>query len=334
MAAIEWERRLLQSVRPMTIPIPRLTLSRRLALQAVSIAVLLLSLGEAGLVFHYRQMTADRVQALRSVAELFQSYAGALDKRVASGAMTRDAAFDGTRRDHDGDALQRRGGLRRDLHDGRRDARRRPTRKMVGQNRMDVATGGVKIIRSITDLLKNADTATFAYNYTRPGREGLFPKVTVAVRYKPWNLLILAGAYTDDIDAGLLVRGAGGLRSDPGPIWARRPVLRPDRAQASPDRSAGSACGCARSPTAISPAGGRARPPRRSRAHGRDGRGVPASAPGQARDGCGCRARGRRQGPARPADRCVDPAVRDQRRATDAGRLGGGHRDGGDGPGR
>ncbi len=184
----------------MTARVARLTLSRRLALQTVLIAVLMLSLGGAGLFFHYRQMMADRIQALRSVTELFQSYAGALEKRVAAGAMTRQAAM--SELAETAMAMRYNGGADYvSIYTMDGVALAAPDRTMVGQNRMDVATGGVQIIRSITDLLKDADTATFSYSYTRPGREGLFPKVTAAVQYKPWNLLVLAGGYSDDIDA-------------------------------------------------------------------------------------------------------------------------------------
>ena len=178
----------------------KLTLSRRLALQTVLIAVLMLSLGGAGLFFHHRQLFADRVQAVRSVTELFQSYAGALEKRVASGAMTRDAAM--AELAETTMAMRYNGGADYvSIYTMDGIAIAVPDRKMLGQNRMDVVTAGVSVVRSITNLLKTSDTATFAYNYSRPGREGLFPKITVAVQYKPWNLLILSGAYTDDIEA-------------------------------------------------------------------------------------------------------------------------------------
>ncbi len=180
--------------------VPKLTLSRRLGLQTVLIAALMLSLGSAGLFFHYRQLMADRVQAVRSVIELFQSYAGALETRVTTGALTRDAAL--AELAETTMAMRYNGGadyVAIYTMDGVAIAV--PDRKMLGQNRMDVATAGVKIIRSLTDQLKTSETATLAYDYVRPGREGLFPKITVAVRYKPWNLLILSGAYTDDIDA-------------------------------------------------------------------------------------------------------------------------------------
>lgn len=184
----------------MSTRIFRLTLSRRLALQTVLIAALMLSLGGVGLAFHYKQMMADRVQALQSITELFQSYARSLEKRVASGAMTQQAAI--SELAETTMAMRYNGGADYvSIYTMDGVAIATPDRRMLGQNRMDVATGGVKIIRSITNLLKDAETAIFVYSYTRPGREGLFPKVSVAVSYKPWNLLILAGGYTDDIDA-------------------------------------------------------------------------------------------------------------------------------------
>ena len=184
----------------MNVRVAKLTLSRRLALQSIMIAVLMLTLGSGALFFHYRQLMADRVQTLRSVAELFQSYAGVLDKQVASGAMTRQAAM--TALGETTMAMRYNNGsdyVAIYTMDGVAIAT--PDRKVIGQNRMHVVTSGVSILQEILGLLKTADSATFKYDYMRPGRDGLFPKVSLAVQYKPWNLVILAGAYTDDIDA-------------------------------------------------------------------------------------------------------------------------------------
>ena len=179
--------------------IPSLTLSRRLGLLTILIGFVMMALGATGLRFHYQQMMADRVQSLRSITELFQSYAQTLDKRVASGALTQGTAM--AELAETAMAMRYNGGSDYvSLYTMDGIAIATPDRRMIGQNRMDVATNGVKIVRAFVDLMKDADTAVFSYAYTRPGQEGLFPKTSVGAEYKPWNLLILTGAYTDDID--------------------------------------------------------------------------------------------------------------------------------------
>lgn len=56
----------------------------------------------------------------------------------------------------------------------------------------------------IVDVVKGAvkdGTSVTEYYWTKPGMgEAIFPKVTVARYYKPWDLVICAGVYVDDIE--------------------------------------------------------------------------------------------------------------------------------------
>lgn len=55
---------------------------------------------------------------------------------------------------------------------------------------MDVVNGAVREGSSVTE-----------YYWTKPGKgETVFPKVTVARYFKPWNLVLCAGVYLDDIE--------------------------------------------------------------------------------------------------------------------------------------
>ncbi|MGY2049864.1 methyl-accepting chemotaxis protein [Methylobacterium sp. JK268] len=176
-----------------------LRILHRLALLTVLIGAIVVTIGVGALAYHYRKTTEARVDSLVRISEMLQSLAASLDKKVASGAVTKEAAlaqFSDTAM-----AMRYNGGadyVSVYTMDGTAIAV--PDRRMIGQNRMDVETNGVRILRSITDRLKDAETTVFRYSFTRPGQTGLFPKISYASQFKPWNLLLIAGAYTDDID--------------------------------------------------------------------------------------------------------------------------------------
>lgn len=184
----------------------------RLALLTVLIGVTVAAIGATALTFHYRKTTEDRIASLVRISEMLQTLAANLDGKVSSGLLTKDVAL--THFTEAAMAMRYNGGsdyVSVYTMDGVAIAV--PDRRMLGQNRMDVETNGVRILRSITDRLKSADTTVFAYNFSRPGQTGLFPKISYAAQFKPWNLLLIAGAYTDDIDAAFVpvALTAGGI---------------------------------------------------------------------------------------------------------------------------
>ena len=181
----------------------RVTLSKRLTLQTLLTGVIIIMIGAAGLRFHYNQMLDDRVQSLLVITELFQAYAKTLDERVRTGAMTKQAAL--SELAETAMAMRYNGGsdyIAIYTLEGVGVAG--PDRRIIGKSLMDYTTSTVKILRSIMDIMKHSDTAIYAYNFTRPGREGEYPKIVFGTQYKPWNLMILAGAYTDDLSAAFL----------------------------------------------------------------------------------------------------------------------------------
>jgi methyl-accepting chemotaxis protein len=110
-----------------------------------------------------------------------------------------------------------------------------PDRRLVGSNQLETRVNGVRVAGTLMDLLKTSDTAMMTYQYARPGHEGLYAKTTFAVRYQPWNIVIAAGTYTDDIRAGFfslafaaigLLLGVGAL-GVAGPVLIGRSITRP-----------------------------------------------------------------------------------------------------------
>ncbi|SCY32301.1 methyl-accepting chemotaxis protein [Desulfoluna spongiiphila] len=64
----------------------------------------------------------------------------------------------------------------------------------------DPKTGRAFVVESVDEALKEGGSVT-EYHFTKPGMgEAVFPKVTVAKYFKPWDIVICAGVYVDDIE--------------------------------------------------------------------------------------------------------------------------------------
>ena len=65
----------------------------------------------------------------------------------------------------------------------------------------DKKTGETFMVGLVDNAVKDGKSTT-DYFWTKPGHgEEVFPKVTIARYFKPWDMVICAGVYTDDIDA-------------------------------------------------------------------------------------------------------------------------------------
>ncbi|MBE7201474.1 MAG: cache domain-containing protein [Parafilimonas terrae] len=210
------------------------SLSRRIMAQIALTGLIVALIGAAGLRLYYQEMLSERLQSLRAITELFTSYAQNLETRVRSGGLTREAALS--------ELAETAMAMRFDdgtnyvaiyAMDGTVLAV--PDRRLVGSNQLDTRVNGVRVAGTLIDQLKTSNTAVTTYRYARPGREGLYPKTTFAVRFEPWNIMIAAGTYTDDIKTaflslafaaiGLLV-GAGAL-GVVGSVLIGRSITRP-----------------------------------------------------------------------------------------------------------
>ncbi len=194
--------------------------------QIVLTVLIVSAIGAGGLRLYYEEMLSERLQSLRAITELFTTYAQNLESRVRSGALTREAAL--------AELAETAMAMRFDngtnyvaiyAMDG--TALAVPDRRLVGSNQLDARVNGVRVAGTLIDLLKTSDTALTTYQYPRPGREGLYLKTTRAVRFTPWNIMIAAGTYTDDIkDAFLsLALAASGLLLGVGALGVLGSVL-------------------------------------------------------------------------------------------------------------
>ena len=184
----------------MGISLKNLSLSHKLSLQTLLTCLIIALMGGVGLKFYQREMVNERVQSLRTIVELIQSHAQVLDERVKAGVLTRQAAL--SELAESTMAMRYSGGtnyIAIYTMDGVAVAV--PNRQDIGKNQLDLTVNGIPIIRAFLDGLKSSDTALLEYAYLRPGREGVYPKVSFATRFAPWDIFIVTGAYIDDIHA-------------------------------------------------------------------------------------------------------------------------------------
>jgi methyl-accepting chemotaxis protein len=59
---------------------------------------------------------------------------------------------------------------------------------------------GRSLTSLIAEALRNSDDGFITYTFARPGETQAQPKVAFVARFRPWDLVFAAGAYTDDLD--------------------------------------------------------------------------------------------------------------------------------------
>ena len=52
----------------------------------------------------------------------------------------------------------------------------------------------------MAEALRNSDDGLITYTFARPGDTQAQPKVAYVARFRPWDLVFAAGAYTDDLE--------------------------------------------------------------------------------------------------------------------------------------
>lgn len=194
----------------------RIKLALLLGLSALA---LIAAIGAAGSLLHQR-MVEDRVDKLRAVAQSAMGIARSLDKQIVAHQLTREQAV---------------AQLREILHGMRFDggAGYLTVQKMEGAKSLLVVHGadpsredkfsdavdstGKPLAELTRDVLARGDEGTITYLFPRPGQKQPVEKVSYVGRFAPWDLVFLAGAYTDDLAgafrASLLQLGsiAGGI---------------------------------------------------------------------------------------------------------------------------
>ena len=117
-----------------------------------------------------------------------------------------------------------------------------PVPAQIGQNRMDVETGGRKLCANCATALPRTGEVTLRYEYRKPGQEELIRKISYAVPIPGCDMYVGTGAYLDDLDARMkpiawllglailgIARGCRQHRLDDRPQHrkAARPARRP-----------------------------------------------------------------------------------------------------------
>jgi methyl-accepting chemotaxis protein len=182
----------------------------------ILVGVTLLGLCMAGVLAGYlmqQAMMAARIDQVRSIAEVARNIALGLQKQVAAGELTKEAAIaEFGRRGNSMTFDNGEGYLFSSTMDGITVLS--PNPKQIGQNRLDDLSNGRAIPREWRDGVAAKGEHTMFYDYVRPGQAKPLRKVGYAVAIPNWNMYVGAGAYVDDIDASCSrSRGRWRLRS-------------------------------------------------------------------------------------------------------------------------
>jgi methyl-accepting chemotaxis protein len=172
-------------------------------LQALVLMSVLSLCGLAGIMAYdrYDIMWDSRAAKLRAASEEVASIAGALDRQVESGQLTREQAitqfrdiarplrFDGGTGYvfvYDMDGLTLVLG---------------PTPQVEGTSRINFKDPNGKLL--IQEMIQAARRGggTVVYDYPKPGSSEPLPKLVYVVPYQPWNLFVGTGIYIDDLRA-------------------------------------------------------------------------------------------------------------------------------------
>jgi len=179
----------------------RLKLRTKLAfLLALSALAVVVSIGVAASLMRQR-LFDDRIDKLHSISLAAQGMAQALEDQVGAKQMTHEQALA-----QFGKAVHT---IRFDAGEGYIVAQTLEDSMIVvhGANpSLDGKPSSAKDAtgRPLTDMMKDAlrtgDEAFLSYLFAKPGETQTQPKVAYVTRFKPWNIVLVVGAYTDDLD--------------------------------------------------------------------------------------------------------------------------------------
>lgn len=152
-----------------------------------------------------QQMIADRVDKLRAVVTTVVGLAAQYDAEAAAGRFTHEQAVarlrDELHKIRFGEATdyvlaQTYDGLVV-INGGAPKREGKPTTAMNSAGQSSAVLAG--------SMMKGTDRGVIAYNVAKPGNPVKQPKISYVIRYAPWQLDFMAGAWTDDIDHAVLV---------------------------------------------------------------------------------------------------------------------------------
>jgi methyl-accepting chemotaxis protein len=155
----------------------------------------------AGSSLLHQRMIDDRVDKLRAVVQSTAAVAQSLENQVTAQKLTHEQAF--------AQLAAFMHGMRFDGGVGYITLQKDGITLIHGadpsrENKKSTAADADG--RSIADLqneaLRGHDEGTITYLFPKPGQTQPLPKVAYVARFAPWQAILLAGAYTDDLDAG------------------------------------------------------------------------------------------------------------------------------------
>ena len=168
----------------------------------ILVGITLLGLCVAGVLAGYlmqREMLNARIEQTRAIVDMARNMALGLQKQVAAGQMTKEAAIaEFSKRGNTLTFDNGNGYVFAYTMDG--VAVLAPVPGQIGQNRMDVDTGGRKLVRELRDGIAANGEIMLRYEYRRPGQDKLIRKFSYAVPIPGWNMFVGTGAYLDDLD--------------------------------------------------------------------------------------------------------------------------------------
>ena len=168
----------------------------------ILVGVTLLGLCVAGVLAGYlmqREMLNARIEQTRAIVDMARNMALGLQKQVAAGQMTKEAAIaEFSKRGNTLTFDNGNGYVFAYTMDG--VAVLAPVPGQIGQNRMDIDTGGRKLVRELRDGIAANGEIMLRYEYRRPGQDELIRKFSYAVPIPGWNMFVGTGAYLDDLD--------------------------------------------------------------------------------------------------------------------------------------
>jgi methyl-accepting chemotaxis protein len=182
--------------------VSNLRLGAKMTLLLAIAAIAMVIIAVVGAVTLRQRMMDDRLDKLRAMVESAVAIAGALEARVGTHEITREQALDLLRRDIRALRFDHGTGYLSVL-DARSGAMlmHGVNPALDGQLLPNDGTSGLSISNLLLEAVRSSDEGVASYMFPKPGQTIPLRKVTAVARFRPWDIVFLVGAYTDDLDA-------------------------------------------------------------------------------------------------------------------------------------
>jgi methyl-accepting chemotaxis protein len=175
----------------------RTKLTLLLGLSALAVVI---SIGAAASLMHQR-MFDDRVDKLRAVVQSTISVAKSLESRVTARQLTREQALVLLGDDIHAMRFDQGGGYVVAQTLGNVIVLHGTVPALENKPSSAADENGILVTDLLKDTLGSTDDGVISYMFPKPGQTARQPKVAYVARFAPWDLVFIAGAYIDDLDA-------------------------------------------------------------------------------------------------------------------------------------